>query len=94
MSKSKKRKWLGNSGIMTHDDGTGISTLDLSSLGAALGRQWIIRPDFRPVMAQLKRVQAGDEVERSVLVLDDEFFQKTRRVFEVALGELNSGQSL
>lgn len=70
-----------------------ISTLALSSLGAALGRQWPIRPDFRPVIAQLKRVQAGNEVESPVLILDDEFFQKTRKVFGVALGELNSGKS-
>jgi hypothetical protein len=93
-SKTRKRKWLGNSGIMTYNDGTRISTLDLSSLGAALGQQWPIRPDFRPVIAQLKRVQAGDEVESSVLILDDEFFQKSRKVFEVALGELNSGKVL
>lgn len=35
-SKTRKRKWLGNSGIMTYNGGTRISTLDLSSLGTHL----------------------------------------------------------
>lgn len=47
-----------------------------------------------PVIAQLEKIQAGNEVESSVLILDTEFFQGTRKVFEVALGKLNSGKVL
>jgi hypothetical protein len=37
--KSKKGKWLRKLGASTNDDGTITSTLELSSLGAALSRQ-------------------------------------------------------
>lgn len=36
-SKTRKHKWLCNSGALAYDDGARVSMLDLSSLGAALG---------------------------------------------------------
>jgi hypothetical protein len=50
--------------------------------------------EFRPVLDRLQRIQAGDEKENSLLVLDDEYFQNARKLWEVALGELNSAKVL
>ena len=50
-----------------------------------------IRPVLRKVVEQVQKIQNGDEKESLLLVLDDEFFQFVRKVWDVALGELRSG---
>jgi hypothetical protein len=47
-----------------------------------------VHPGLRP---QTARIQAGDEVESSLVVLEVEFLMRTRTIFEIAMGELNSG---
>lgn len=43
---------------------------------------------------QLQRVRDGKEAEASLLILDLEFIASSRRVLEIALGEVNSGKVL
>ena len=93
-TRATKRKWLGKSGAVSHNAGTRISTVNLGNLGAALGKQWPVRPDFQRVLDLLARIQDGDEPENSLVVIDDEFLQHSRRRLEVAVVELISGKVL
>jgi hypothetical protein len=93
-TRATKRKWLGKSRAVSHNAGTRISTVNLGNLGAALGKQWPVRPDFQRVLDLLARIQNGDEPENSLVVIDDEFLQHSRRLLEVALVELISGKVL
>lgn len=90
--KKQAARLLSKFEIVAHTVGTEIRTVDLNFLGKALDPLWRIRPVFRKVVEQLQRVQNDDEKENSLLVLDDEFFQLVRKVWDVPLGELNSEQ--
>ncbi|KAL7797733.1 hypothetical protein V8C43DRAFT_252505 [Trichoderma afarasin] len=68
--------------------------IDLEKLGAALGRKWPIYPEFQVVINQLQKVRDGREAEVSLLTLDTELISASRRVLEVAIGELHSGRVL
>ncbi|KAJ3526570.1 hypothetical protein NM208_g11126 [Fusarium decemcellulare] len=68
--------------------------IDLKELGAALGRQWPIYPGFQIVIDQLQKVRDGSDAEVSLLTLDTEFISTSRRILEVAVGELHSGKVL
>ncbi|KAF4471029.1 zinc finger 76 (expressed in testis) [Fusarium albosuccineum] len=68
--------------------------IDLKKLGVALGRQWPIYPGFQIVIDQLQKVRDGSDAEVSLLTLDTEFISTSRRILEVAVGELHSGRVL
>lgn len=68
--------------------------IDLNELGVALGKTWPIQPSFQIVIDLLQRIRDGREAEGSLLTLDTEFISFTRRVLEVAVGEVHSGKIL
>lgn len=68
--------------------------IDLKKLGAALARKWPIYPSFQSVVDQLQKVRDGRDAEVSLLTLDTEFISTSRRILEVAVGELHSGRVL
>lgn len=88
----KARRLLNSAGIVASDGPTRRSRIDFSSLGERLRRKWSTSPRFNRVVTQLEKIQAGDAPESSLLILDLEYFAGTRKVHEVALGELNSGE--
>jgi hypothetical protein len=64
----------------TYHHNTKVNAVGLSLLGAALGRQWRTNPEFEQVKAQFAQYESW------ILILDVEFSQVLRKVFEVALG--------
>jgi hypothetical protein len=74
-SASEKLKALRKSRALTYHHNTKVNAVDLSLLGAALGRQSRTNPEFEQVKAQF----AQDE--SSILILDVEFSQLLRKVF-------------
>lgn len=68
--------------------------IDLNQLGVALGKTWPIRPSFQIVRDLLQRIRDGTEAEGSLLTLDTEFISFSRRVLEIAVGEVYSGKVL
>lgn len=87
-SASEKLKALRKSRALTYHHNTKVNVIDLSLLGAALGRQWRTNPEFEQFKAQFV------QDESSILILDVVFSQVLRKVFEVALGRLKSGKVL
>ena len=67
---------------------------NLKQLGEALGKTWRPRPSFQIVRDLLLRIQAGTETGSSLLTLDTEFVSFSRRLLEVAVGEVHSGKVL
>ena len=68
--------------------------IDLNDLGVALGKTWPIHPSLQIVKDLLQRIRDGREAEGSLLTLDTEFISFTRRVLEVAVGEVHAGKVL
>ncbi|RSL47682.1 hypothetical protein CEP53_009844 [Fusarium sp. AF-6] len=68
--------------------------IDLEKLGAALGRKWPTYPGFQSVVDQLQKVRDGRDAGVSLLTLDTEFISTSRRILEVAVGELHSEELL
>ena len=69
---------------------------NLDSLGQVLQQQWIaISPQFEQVIIQLQKIQARQDQESSLLVLDTEYSPtKPSKLLEVGLVQLNSGKVL
>jgi hypothetical protein len=94
LGKKKATNNLFYRGFATKSATGAISTVDLSRLGEALQRQWTSNADFDHV----KRLQtsiANQKLPEAMLVtVDVEFSSVSRKIFEIGITTINSGEVL